>query len=51
MPDELEVTLLAHVLGAHLPPEEPIMRWLAEPDAQRLKLRVGDHALLIGGCE
>lgn len=26
-------------------------RWLAQPDAERLKLRVGDHACLIDGVE
>ncbi len=49
---ELDLVLLRKVVDAQLPPEEPISRWLADADdAGRLRLRAGDHALLLGGCE
>ena len=52
MPDaELADVLPRHVRAAGLPDEEPISRWLAEPDAQSLKLRAFDHALVIDGAE
>jgi hypothetical protein len=51
MPDELEDVLLRTVKLAQLPPEEPISQWIATPDAQRLKLRARDHALILGECE
>lgn len=60
MADDLEATLLGYVLAAHLPEEEPIMRWwrwadskptTAAPEELRLKLRPHDHALTVGRCE
>jgi hypothetical protein len=51
MADDLEATLLGYVLAAHLPPDEPIMRWWADPDAHSLKLRAHDLALLLGPVE
>ena len=49
--DELEVTLLGYILAAYLPAEEPVMRWLDDPDMTSPKIRAGDHALLVGACE
>jgi hypothetical protein len=48
---ELDSDLVGYVLACNLPAEEPIMRWWARPDTRSLKVRAGDHALLIGGCE
>lgn len=47
--DDLEATLLGFVLACHLPAEEPIMRWWANPDVTSLRLRAHDHALLLAG--
>jgi hypothetical protein len=48
---DLEAVLLRAVEDAHLPPEEPISRWLAhDPGVDALKLRAHDHALLVGAC-
>jgi hypothetical protein len=47
---ELETELLTLVVAARLPPEEPISRWLSDRDSE-LRLRAGDHALVIEGCE
>jgi hypothetical protein len=51
MADDLEPTLLGIMLACHLPAEEPIMRWWANPDVTSLRLRADDHALLVGKCE
>ncbi len=60
MGDELETDLIAQVLAAGLPPQEPLMRWLAWaeskpthalPREQELRIRAGDHALLVGAVE
>jgi len=57
---DLEEVLLAYVLNAHLPPDEPIMRWwrwaesnptTARPRSEQLRVRAHDHALLVGECE
>ena len=62
MADELESTLMGHVLAAGLPEEEPVMRWwrLAERagaggelspqervEVRSLRIRAGDHALMV----
>ncbi len=48
---DLDAVLLGYVIRAQLPPEEPISRWIADPDSDSLRLRAGDHALLLGACE
>jgi hypothetical protein len=50
---DLEARLLRAVMDAHLPPDEPISRWLADADGypDKLKLRAHDLALLLGPCE
>ena len=50
MADDLEATLLGYVWRAGLPADEPIMRWMEHPDGS-LKLRAGDHALILGQRE
>jgi hypothetical protein len=58
--DDLERDLLARILHAQLPAEEPIMQWWrwaesrptrALPRDRELRVRAGDHALLVGRCE
>src|SRR6476469_6144274 len=60
MADDLEAELLTYALAAHLPEQEPIMRWwrwarskptTALPKERELRLRAHDHALLAGRCE
>jgi hypothetical protein len=47
--DNLEARLLRRVRDGQLPAEEPISRWIAEPDDDSLELRERDHALLLEG--
>jgi hypothetical protein len=47
--DDLEAPLVGIMLACHVPAEERIMRWWANPDLSSLRLRAHDHAPLLSG--
>ena len=47
MPDHSKALLVAHVIVAGLPDQEPFMQWVESPDEHVLELRAHDRALLV----
>ncbi len=47
MSDDPEARLLRRMMDARLPPEEPISRWIAEPDYDTITIQVEDDTLLL----
>ena len=48
--DDVERRLLDAVRKVGLPPEEPLAKWLANPDTTSLSITTGDLALRIDRC-